>query len=155
MRGYLELTQKIIENQGIPEAMYTDKHTIVRSPKEDLSIEEQLQGIEQPLTQFGKALKELGIEHIKAHSPQAKGRVERLFRTLQDRLITELAILGVSTMDEANKVLPSLIDKHNSKFADEPADPESAYVPLLQNSSSKTLEQILCYRWGTKKNRLR
>lgn len=62
-----------------------------------------------PLSQFGQALKELGITHIKATTPQAKGRIERLFQTLQDRLLVELRIRGVNTLEEANRILPELI----------------------------------------------
>ncbi|WP_245001124.1 hypothetical protein [Caldalkalibacillus thermarum] len=100
------------------------------------------------MSQFGQALRDLGIEHIQAHTPQAKGRIERLFETLQDRWIVELRLRGVDSIEEANRVLPELIEEHNKAFAVEPTDPHSAFVPLEQNQPD--LDLILCYRhWRT------
>jgi transposase len=141
--GYFMITQQMIEKHGIPMGIYSDRHTIFRSPNEKQSIEQELAGEPMPLSQFGQALKELGITHIKATTPQAKGRIERLFQTLQDRWVVELRIRGVNTLEEANQVLPELIEDHNQKFAVEPQDPQSAFVPLQPGQS---LDLILCYR---------
>ena len=116
---------------------------IFRSPNEKQTIEQELAGEPVPLSQFGQALEELGVTHIKALTPQAKGRIERLFQTLQDRWIVELRLRGIDTIEEANTVLPELIKAHNEQFAVEPRDPESAFVPLEQGQA---LDLILCYR---------
>ena len=128
--GYSVVMQQGIQQYGIPLGLYSDRHTIFRSPNESLTVEQELAGETKPLSHFGKAMSELHIEHIKAQTPQAKGRVERLWQTLQDRLIIELRLLGVSTLEEANAALPALLDKHNSKFAIAPQDADSAYVEL-------------------------
>nr|WP_257788070.1 ISNCY family transposase [Novibacillus thermophilus] len=110
--GYFRLTQQMIEKEGIPMSVYSDRHMIFRSPNEKQTIEEELAGEPVPLSQFGQALAELGITHIKAFTPQAKGRVERLFQTLQDRWIPELRLRGIDTIETANKVLPELTQAH-------------------------------------------
>jgi hypothetical protein len=118
----------IAVEHGLPMAYYHDRHTILRSPKEP-TLEDELAG-RTPMSQVQRLLSELGVESIPAHSPQAKGRVERLWRTLQDRLVKELRLAGVTTMDEANAFLPGFIERHNARFALAPADPEPAWVPL-------------------------
>lgn len=128
--GYFSVMHQAIEVNGIPLALYSDRHTIFRSPKEKLTLEQELAGEAVPLSQFGKAMAELQITHIKAQTPEAKGRIERLWGTFQDRLIIELRLLGVSTLDEANRALPALIAKHNVKFAVKPKEEASAYRPL-------------------------
>ncbi len=130
--GYFTVMRQAIEAYGIPMGIYTDRHTIFRSPKEKLSLEQELAGETQPLSQFGKAMAELNITHIKAQTPEAKGRIERLWGTFQDRLIIELRLLGVSTLEEANRVLPELIAKHNAKFAVKPKEDSSAYRPVKE-----------------------
>jgi transposase len=128
--GYSETLQEGIRRYGIPLALYSDRHTIFRSPKEKLTIEQELDGERIPLSNLGKALAELGIRHIKAGTPQAKGRVERLWKTLQDRLPVELRLLGIKNMEEANKVLPELVARHNQKYSVRPAEEEVSYMPL-------------------------
>jgi transposase len=128
--GYSLVMQQGIKKYGVPLGLYSDRHTIFRSPNEKLSIEQELAGDTKPLSHFGKAMAELHIEHIKAVTPQAKGRVERLWVTLQDRLVVELRLLGVTTIEEANAALPRLIQKHNRKFAVQAREAESAYVKL-------------------------
>jgi transposase len=147
--GYFQLTEQMARSAGIPMAVYTDRHMIFRSPKDKLTIEQELAGESVPLSQYGQALKELGIEHILAFTPQAKGRVERLFQTLQDRWVIELRLMGVATLEEANKCLPKLIEKHNRMFAVAPSDKESAFIPLEPGQS---LELILAYRDSRKFN---
>lgn len=141
--GYLLLTEQMVQNVGIPEAAYTDRHMIFRSPKDKLTIEQELAGKQAPLSQYGQALKELGIEHILAYTPQAKGRVERLFQTLQDRWVIELRLMGVNTLEEANRCLPKLIEKHNRLFAVAPRSNENAFIPLRPGQS---IDLILAYR---------
>jgi hypothetical protein len=126
--GYLMMFRAIAREHGLPMADYHDRHTILRSPKEP-TIEDELAG-RTPMSQVQRLLSELGVESIPAHSPQAKGRVERLWRTLQDRLVKELRLAGVATMGEANAFLPGFIERHNARFALAPADPEPARVPL-------------------------
>jgi len=128
--GYSLVMMQGIREYGVPLGLYSDRHTIFRSPNEKLTVEQELAGETKPLSNFGKAMAELRIEHIKAITPQAKGRVERLWRTFQDRLVIELRLLGVKTIEEANAALPKLLEKHNRKFAVQPKDTESAYIPL-------------------------
>lgn len=143
LKGYFMITQQLIEQEGIPMSLYSDRHSIFKSRNETQTVEQELAGEPVPLTQFGEALKELGITHTKAMTPQAKGRVERLFQTLQDRWVIELRIRNINTIEEANQILPALIDHHNQQFEVEPRESESAFVPLGEGQS---LERILCYR---------
>lgn len=126
--GYSLVMQQGIKKYGLPLGLYSDRHTIFRSPNENLTLEQELAGQIKPLSHFGKAIAELHIEHIKAVTPQAKGRVERLWATLQDRLVIELRLLGVMTLEQANEALPRLLKKHNAKFAVKPQEAESAYL---------------------------
>lgn len=108
-------------------AVYTDRHTIFRSPKR-ATLEQELSG-EEPRTQFGRVMHELGIEMIPAYSPQAKGRVERLLGTFQDRLVKELREARASTQEEANQLLQRFLPQYSARFGATPALPGSAYRP--------------------------
>ncbi|WP_068786938.1 ISNCY family transposase [Paenibacillus phocaensis] len=141
--GYSLVMQQGIQNYGVPLGLYSDRHTIFRSPNEKLTIEQELAGVSKPLSNFGKAMSDLHIEHIQAVTPQAKGRIERLWKTFQDRLVIELRLLGVKSMDEANSELPLLLDKHNKKFAVLPTEAQSAYIPA---DPSVNLEHIFTIR---------
>jgi len=142
--GYFQVLLQTLQNHGIPVGWYSDRHTIFFSPKKDkLALEEELAGQTVPLTQFGQALHELRITHIAARSPEAKGRIERLWETLQSRLVVELRLAGISTIEEANAFLPGFIEKFNSQFAEEPADQEPAFRPCPQPA---VLEQILSFK---------
>ncbi len=144
LHGYLEITRQFILNHGTPACVYTDRHTIFRLPNASkVSIEEQLDGKVINDTQFGRAMKELGISRIFARSPQAKGRVEKLWDILQGRLPTEFKINGITTIEEANEFLTNYIPKFNSKFAVEPEDNELAYRELPNNLN---LDHILCVK---------
>jgi transposase len=111
---------------GRPVEFYADKHSIYRTTR-NASVEEQLEGIEAE-TQLGRALRELDIRYIAAHSPQAKGRVERSFLTHQDRLIKEMRLEGICDIDAANRFLKErFIDAHNARFAVEPASSHDAH----------------------------
>ncbi len=128
--GYSAVMIQGIEKYGIPLGLYSDRHTIFRSPNEKQSIEEQLNGEKIPLSNFGKAMQDLNIEHIKACTPQAKGRIERLWNTLQDRMVVELRIRGITDIEGANKVLPELIAQHNERFSVVPQEENDAYTAL-------------------------
>lgn len=109
--GYIKL-------YGLPQSVYLDKHTTYKSNAKP-TLEEELEG-KEPKSQFERALEELGVEVIHAHSPQAKGRIERLFGTFQDRLVKELRLAKVKTKDEANRVLERYLRKFNQRFTVEP-----------------------------------
>ncbi len=126
--GYLLLLRTIAQSYGLPMSIYHDRHTILRSPKQP-TLEEELAG-QRPMSQIQRVMAELGIESIPAYSPQAKGRIERLWGTLQDRLTKELRLAGVTCQDEANACLPGFILRYNARFAKAPEDPNSAWVPL-------------------------
>jgi hypothetical protein len=128
--GYMLLLQRIVLERGIPLALYADGHSIfVRPPADKETIDEQLAG-QRELTQFGRLLNDLGIEMITALSPQAKGRIERLWGTFQDRLVSELRLAGIWTLDEANRFLESYLPTYNARFALPPAEADSAYRPV-------------------------
>lgn len=141
--GYAIAMQEGIKRYGVPMGLYSDKHTIFRSPNEKLSIEQELNGEQMPLSNFGKAMVELHVEHIKANTPQAKGRIERLWETLQDRLPVELRLMKVKTIQEANEALPALIAKHNARFSVLPAEEEISYTPLGRDVN---LEYVFAWR---------
>ena len=124
----LDSFQRYVRQYGLPLAVYADKHTTYRSPAEP-SVEEQLAGV-APTSQFGRALRELGVELIPAHSPQAKGRIERLFHTLQDRLVKEMRVAGIATLAEANRFLPAWLAQYNRRFAVQPAHRTDLHRPL-------------------------
>jgi transposase len=128
-KGYLQ-------RRGLPMTVYCDKHTTYRSPAEP-TLAEQLAGVE-PQSQFGRALAELGVALIHAHS---KGRVERLFKTCQDRLVKELRLAGIATMAEANRFLERYLPIYNQRFAVKPAQRADLHRPLPAGCD---LEAILC-----------
>ena len=108
--------RRYIKKYGIPQSIYLDKHSTYKSTKKT-TIEDELNNI-KALSQFERALKELGVDIIHANSPQAKGRVERSFSTHQDRLVKEMRLTGIGTVKDANRFLGLYyIQKHNSKFA--------------------------------------
>ena len=129
-QGYFELLENIVATHGIPLAVYRDRHSIFQHPeKHRESLEEQLAGEREP-TQFGRLLKELGIESIPAYSAEAKGRIERLWKTFQDRLVSELRVAGAQTMADANEVLADFLPRYNRRFMVPSAQPGSAYLPI-------------------------
>mgnify|MGYP001605338418 CR=1 FL=1 len=111
--------KRYIKRHGLPRAVYADKHTTYKSPGEP-TLTEQLEG-QEPMSQFERSLSELGVEMIHAHSPQAKGRIERLFKTFQDRVIKEMRLAGITTMEEANRFLGGYLPIYNRRFAIRPA----------------------------------
>jgi transposase len=128
--GYFLVLQQICLTKGLPQALYADQHTIFQSPSQP-SVEQELNG-ELPRTQFGRLVDELGIQLIAARSPQAKGRIERLWGTLQDRLVKELRKAGANDLHSANRVLAAYLPKFNTRFQVEAAEPDLAYVPWPQ-----------------------
>ena len=131
MDGYFEAIRYMLEKHGTPEALYADGLSIFFSnKKQELTIEEQLAGVFKRKTQFGEICDELGIELIHAHSPQAKGRVERSNGTLQGRLRVEFALRGIYNIDDANKFLEEeYIDMYNYSFGVN-HEAASCFVPL-------------------------
>lgn len=128
--GYMQLLQQVINCRGIPASLYSDRHTIFVAPKSDkCTLEDELAGREQPPTQFGRAAQALGIQIITAGSAQAKGRVERHFGIFQDRLLNELHLYNITTLEEANAFLPAFLKRYNARFNKLPADATSAFRP--------------------------
>lgn len=121
--GYMAALQRHIELHGLPAALYSDRHSIFRINKKE--------AVADTHTQFARALKELGIDGIQAHSPQAKGRVERANQTLQDRLVKELRLQGINDQAGANAWLPAFMRDFNGRFAVAAAVAHDAHVPYL------------------------
>ena len=145
--GYLEVLRQTLENFGIPISLYPDKYSVFFPPKkvdDHITIEEQLNGREKGITQFGRIVEELGIEMFAASSPQAKGRIERLWETLQSRLVTEFRINNITNMDDANVFLIDYISKYNSKFSIEPTSKKSVFLKLPKRYN---LDELLCVRF--------
>ena len=128
--GSMLLLHQIVAQRDIPLAIYADQHSIfVYTPDVKETIDEQLADRRDP-TQPGRVLDDLQIEMITALSPQAKGRVERLWGTFQDRLVSELRLAGISNRDDANRFLKSYLPAHNARFARLPGETENAYRPV-------------------------
>jgi transposase len=119
--GYLRALHAMIAAHGIPLSLYRDRHTIFQRNDSHWTLAEQLAGKQAP-TQLGRALEQLGIQQIPAYSPQAKGRIERAWRTCQDRLVSELRLAQVTEVEPANLVLARFCTDYNQRFARPPAD---------------------------------
>lgn len=144
LHGYFEVTRQLLLHHGIPVSIYADRHAIFLSRNAGkLSMEDQLGGKVVNDTQFGRAMSELGITLIPARSPQAKGRVERLWETLQSRLPVEFALANIVTIDQANAFLGSYVALFNQRFSVDPVNSESAFRPVPQNLD---LDVILCVK---------
>lgn len=130
--------QEVIENYGLFCSFYSDRGSHYwNTPKTGGKVDKK-----NP-TQFGRAMATLGIEMIAAYSPEARGRSERMFRTLQDRLVKDLANANITEMDAANAYLKEHYwDKHNKRFSVKPGEEESAFIPMLNPGMS--LQDILC-----------
>ena len=145
--GYLEVLRQTLENFGIPISLYPDKYSVFFPPKkvdDHITIEEQLNGREKGITQFGRIVEELGISMFPASSAQAKGRVERLWETLQSRLVTEFRINKINTIEQANAFLQNYINKYNSKFAVQPINSKSMFLKLPKKYN---LDELLCVQF--------
>jgi transposase len=146
--GYALLIHHISQTHGLPLALYADRHTIFQNPKE-ATIEEQLAGLE-PRSHLGHLLHSLDIHLIGARSPQAKGRVERLFGTLQDRLVKELRQVGATNLEEANAALRKYLPRFNKRFTKPPAQSGTAYRPQLSRAEANA--RICFTYWRTVTN---
>ena len=135
--AYCEASRHYFERYGKPVAFYSDKHGIFRVNQE------QTTGLGSGLTQFGRAMQDLDIQIICANSPQAKGRVERANQTLQDRLVKELRLRGISDIQAANAYLPEFRDDFNRRFAVLPRSTHDAHRPLLK---TENLDLILTHQ---------
>ena len=134
--SYFDALESYLLKHGRPVAFYSDKHTVFRVPKPSKHM--------TGMTQFGRTLAELNIEIICANSSQAKGRVERANRTLQDRLVKELRIAGISNMEDGNAFLSGFIERYNGKFAKVPAKPDNLHRAL--NIEPDRLAEVFCLR---------
>lgn len=130
---YMEVLRDYLATHGRPVSLYSDCHSIFRVNRPDR---------EGDLTQFSRALKTLDIEAIHASTPQAKGRVERAHKTLQDRLVKEMRLAGISSMEAANQWLPGFMADFNRRFAVTPRNADDAHRPVLHNDDE--LDLILC-----------
>nr|WP_244559648.1 MULTISPECIES: ISNCY family transposase [unclassified Azospirillum] len=135
--AYMQATRDYIAAYGRPVAFYSDRHGIFRVNRPGESKRSD------GLTQFGRALQDLEITILCAHSPQAKGRVERAHLTLQDRLVKELRLAGISTMEAANRLLPDFVRDYNERFAKPPHQPENLHRPL---APYQDLDEVLAWR---------
>lgn len=142
--GYFAVLTQTAAGYGLPAGLYSDRHGIFwRDRRRPPSLAEQLAGRHAP-TQLGRALEEAGIAWIAARSPQAKGRVERLWGTWQDRLRVELRLAGATTLVEANTVLASYLPRHNARFAVTPTDAQPAWRPL---AAGRRAESLFCFAY--------
>jgi transposase len=139
--AYLLLMREVALSAGLPLSLYSDRHDIFHTRREP-TLAEQLSNA-RPLTQFGRAMEELGISISKAYSPQAKGRIERLWGVLQDRLVVELRLAGASTLEEANRLLDRYLPGHNRRFAVAPREQAGVW---RRAPDARTLDRILCLK---------
>jgi len=127
--GYLRALDAMIITHGVPLSLYRDRHAIFQRNDHHWTLAEQLAGKQSP-TQLGRALEQLGIQQIPAYSPQAKGRIERAWRTCQDRLVSELRLAQAATLASANVVLAAFCADYNQRFALPAADAACNFRPL-------------------------
>jgi transposase len=139
--AYLALMREIFLSHGLCFSLYSDRHSIFHSLREATVIE-QLNN-QRPLTQFGRAMAELGIKIIKAHSPQAKGRIERLWEFFQDRLVVEMRLQGITTKEQANKFLPGFLKQIKARFTVAPVVAEAVFRVAPR---ARELDRILCLK---------
>lgn len=139
--GYLELLREIVLERGLPLSLYSDRHLIFHSPKTP-TVVEQLHQI-RPLTQFGRAMEELGITLIKAWSAPAKGRIENQWKTFQDRLVVELRLKGVTTRAAAHAMLRTFLQDYNRRFTVRPRHQDPVFRP---SPPAPILDRCLCLK---------
>ena len=139
--GYLRALHAMIATHGVPLSLYRDRHSIFQRNDPHWTLAEQLAGKQSP-TQLGRALDELGIEQIPAYSPQAKGRIERAWRTFQDRLVSELRLARATTLAQANAVLARFCADYNQRFARPAADSAARLPPPAPPLRSRPLPQL-------------
>ena len=145
--GYLEALRYMLKKFGVPKVIYPDKYSVFfPTCKQKVSVEEQLQGKETPTTQFMDIVSTLGIQMYPASTSQAKGRIERLWRTLQDRLITEFRINNIKTPEQANEFFKIYIPKYNKQFAVKPEEKDSHFSKVPDYIQLDTLLSIKLQR---------
>lgn len=137
----MDSLKRYLGRYGLPQSVYLDKHTTYKSWAQP-TIDEQLSD-QRPMSQFERCLAELGIEVIHANSPQAKGRVERLFKTLQDRLVRELRLLGIRSVADANAFLERYWPQYNRRFSKPAASLADLHRPA---PARRELDRILCIK---------
>ena len=154
LHGYTTLLHQLGMRYGLPLALYGNRLNVLVRNDSHWTLEEELQGAQHP-THFGRMLQDLGIGYVAAGSPQAKGRIERLWRTLQDRLVSELRLRGISTREAANAFLPEFVADFNRRFAHAPADampvwrrPPRAFAELLSCRYTRTVARDNTVRLG-------
>ncbi len=136
--GYMKALYDMVRSKGVPWRIYMDKHSSLRRNDDSWTLEEELAGKREP-TQVGRALEVLGVETIYANSPEAKGRVERVWGTLQDRLVSEFRLAGVSTINEANEALLKYRPIYNRRFAKRATDRRPAWRKLPKGLDLKKI----------------
>jgi len=138
--AYFRLFSDIFKKHGLAQSIYSDRHSVFWTDREP-TLQEQLVN-KRPTTEVGRGLEELGVNLILAGSPQAKGRIERLWGTFQDRLVSELRLAGAKTKAQAQAVLERYLPEHNRKFS----KPATNAVPAWRKVSSDRIEQALCFK---------
>jgi len=145
--GYFRLLWGIVQSRGVPLAVYTDRHSVFQPPRRPHETLDESLAKERGRTQVGRALSELGVCQIFARSPEAKGRIERMNGTFQDRLVSELRLAGATTIADANNVLWKFLPGFNQHFGVPPAQMERAYRPLAPGLD---LAATLCFKHDCK-----
>lgn len=138
--AYFYLFSEIFKKHGLAQSVYCDRHSIFWTDREP-TVEEQLLN-KRPTTEVGRGLEELRVTLIPAGSPQAKGRIERLWGTFQDRLVSELRLSGAKTKEQAQAVLERYLPEHNRKFS----KPAAKALPAWRKASLNQIEQALCFK---------
>jgi hypothetical protein len=141
--GYLRQLRALVERHGIPLSLYRDQHGTFQRNDKHWTAEEELAGRQTP-TQFGRVLEELGIESIRALSPQAKGRVERMWKTFQDRLTSELRLAKAGTLEQANAVLENFVERFNRRFGIAARESANDFRPV---SKKLNVDRIFSLRY--------
>jgi hypothetical protein len=155
-KNLMQSTRGYIEKYGRPVSMYVDRDSIYKTNRQ-ATVEESLRDV-MPDTQFTRAMGELNVGMIFALSPQAKGRVERAFETLQDRMVKEMRLAGVRTMAEGNAFMSEVyMPEHNTKFAVEPAEPGNGHRALLKRHNLNQImsirtSRVVCNDWTVRFN---
>ena len=140
--AYLTVLRQLVTAYGIPGSLYQDRHSALKRNDDAWSLDEQLAGRQDP-TQVGAALEALGITPLFALSPQAKGRVERLWGTLQDRLVVELRLAGITTLEAANAFLPAFLAQHHAQCA----VPPQSTLAIWRSARGLDLDRLLAFRY--------
>src|SRR5436190_14878543 len=141
LHGYFTVLRQVCRTYGVPTTLYGDRLNVFQRNDHHWTLEEELRGKQDP-THFGRALQDLGVGFIQAHSPQAKGRIERLWATLQDRLTSEMRLRDIKTLEAGNAFLPEFLVDFTDRFARPPATPAPAWRP-----APRDLDQLLSCRY--------